>query len=329
MRGMKRGLRRAAALAAGIMAAAMMAAPVSAADGNMLSAALSAGRWEYSAEGALYYEAGQPHTGWLDLDGKRYYFGQNSILQTGWQKIDGKSYYFNEKGEMQTGWLKLEGVRYYLGGDGVPVSGTMTLDGTEYVFAENGALLRQGAAGEPAAALSQALEGVVLSPKSTVNEELNTEIEELLALLNCKDRSVPEQIQAVYDFMTANYEEGEGALFVGMDTFLQIMDGPESDALQMLRTGAAGSEGYAAAFAAVVRKIGLDCKVVSGTLLTAEGETVPHSWAVVSLGGTEYLFDPQQEQQISGTGRNLYSRFGKTYAELNGIYQAGENAAFQ
>ncbi len=328
---MKRNGKRIAGVILALCLTILTGAPVSAANINQnqgIGSALNYNGWSYAEDGVRYYQSGKPVTGFLTLDGKTYYFDKSGLMQTGWQKVDGKRRYFNEKGEMQTGWVKLSGVRYYLSEEGVPLTGQQSIDGVNCLFSSDGALIRKGTAATVSDALKAVLNGVSLSAQTSVNDELNEEIETLLSLLDIEKQDTFTKVQTVYDFMTASYEVGDGALFVGMDTFLQIMEGPESDALQMLRTGKGESRGYAAAFAAVMRAIGLDCRVVNGTLSDSSGQQ-PHSWAAVNINGTEYVFDIQQEQEQSGQGRNLYSRFGKTYQELNGGYTAGEYFDFQ
>ena len=309
----------------------LAAAPVNAAylnQDSMLSSVLSAEGWSYSQKGVQYYRSGSPVVGLQTIDGKSYYFNADGYLQTGWQTLDGKRYYFDQSGVMQTGWVQSDGARYYLDKNGVPVTGQQTIDSVSCYFASSGVLVREGTGGAIPEDIQEKIKTAPLSAKKTVNEELNKEIENRMSLLDLKDADTFTKVKTVYDFMTVSYSQGEGALFVGMDTFLQIMEGPESDALQMLRTGEGESDGYAAAFAAVLRTIGLDARVVQGTLSTGSARE-NRSWVVVKIQGTEYVFDPLEEQVQSGEGRNLYSRFGKTYEQLGNLYQPVSYFDFQ
>lgn len=58
---------------------------------------------------------------------------------------DANWYYFDERGYMKTGWIDLEGSRYYCDPAGTPsgamVTGICVIDGTEYQFGESGALI--------------------------------------------------------------------------------------------------------------------------------------------------------------------------------------------
>ena len=105
----------------------------------------------------IYHLDGNAVTGWLDVDGSRYYFDEDGVLLTGWQDIDGARYYFDADGSMvtgwladahylyqdgtlATGWLKLDGKEYFLGHDGRRKQGIVEVDGTEYLLNEQGYL---------------------------------------------------------------------------------------------------------------------------------------------------------------------------------------------
>ena len=79
-------------------------------------------------------------TGWLEIDGDRYYFTDKGNMATGPQDIDGKQYYFGEDGVMLTGWQQINGKWYYLGEDGVIKSGPQSIDGKWYYFGEDGTM---------------------------------------------------------------------------------------------------------------------------------------------------------------------------------------------
>lgn len=63
-------------------------------------------------------EDGSLHTGWLELDGKRYYLGEDGILQTGWLELDDKRYYLQEDGTMARGEVPINGRSHFFTSDG-------------------------------------------------------------------------------------------------------------------------------------------------------------------------------------------------------------------
>ena len=48
-------------------------------------------------------------TGFRELGGKTFYFGDNGIMRKGWIDINSNSYYFNDLGRMQKGWNVIGG----------------------------------------------------------------------------------------------------------------------------------------------------------------------------------------------------------------------------
>ena len=107
-----------------------------------------------------YFEDRSYQTGWLSLDGQRYYFDENGAMEIGWQSIGSEVYYFDENGRMAVGFTKIgeemfyfnasgaqqfglqkeDGKWYYFDSDtGAMHSGWITLDGYKYYFQEDGA----------------------------------------------------------------------------------------------------------------------------------------------------------------------------------------------
>ena len=66
--------------------------------------------------------------GWVEIDGKWYYYDKDGNVTIDWAKINKKWYYFNKDGVMQEGWIKDDGKWYYL----VPEKGYMKTGWVEY-----------------------------------------------------------------------------------------------------------------------------------------------------------------------------------------------------
>ena len=47
-------------------------------------------------------------TGWLTLNGKKYYFDKEGKMVTGTVNINGKDYTFNESGELTFYWMEFK-----------------------------------------------------------------------------------------------------------------------------------------------------------------------------------------------------------------------------
>ena len=93
--------------------------------------------WVKSDGNWYYYKNGKMVTGWLDLNGKKYYLGSDGIMLTGWQKISNKQYYFLADGAMAVGWKKIDSSWYFFE-SGVMVTGWKTISGEKYYFYNTG-----------------------------------------------------------------------------------------------------------------------------------------------------------------------------------------------
>ena len=92
--------------------------------------------------GAWYYLAqdGEMRTGWLNQGGSWYYLTDSGSMKTGWQKVNGTWYYLNGSGAMQTGWLNQSGTWYYLNNSGSMQTGWIRQSGTWYYLTESGSM---------------------------------------------------------------------------------------------------------------------------------------------------------------------------------------------
>jgi glucan-binding repeat-containing protein len=63
----------------------------------------------------------QPLIGWVEQDGRLYYYDDQSNLVTGWQEIEGVTYYFNEDGSRALGKTVIDGKTRYFAKDGSEV----------------------------------------------------------------------------------------------------------------------------------------------------------------------------------------------------------------
>ena len=76
-------------------------------------------------------------SGWIDFRGERYYI-DNGELASGWMTIEEKRYYFGEDGVMQTGISAVDGVKYHFGEDGVMQAGMVFVGTSKYYFNADG-----------------------------------------------------------------------------------------------------------------------------------------------------------------------------------------------
>ncbi len=70
--------------------------------------------WHQEGGNTYYYVSGRRKTGWMEIDGKKYYFSPKSgRMYTGKHKIGRSTYYFKANGQRRTGWVKIKKKKYY------------------------------------------------------------------------------------------------------------------------------------------------------------------------------------------------------------------------
>ena len=94
-------------------------------------------------DGDRYYLTadGTRHIGWLELaDGTYYIRPSMATAATGWLELEEGTYYMDAQGRKQSGWQEIEGSRYYLDENGLLVTGWQELDGNHYYLGTDGAM---------------------------------------------------------------------------------------------------------------------------------------------------------------------------------------------
>ena len=108
----------------------------------ILDGAMTTGLNRY--DGDFYYldDDGVMVTGWMDLEGDRWYFDPESgCAPTGLSQIDGVTYAFAPHGPLASGWLEVDGVTYRISDEGTPLPGGWhEIDGVTYCLSEDGSL---------------------------------------------------------------------------------------------------------------------------------------------------------------------------------------------
>ena len=91
-------------------------------------------------DGKLYYfdEAGNSVTGWLELENGRFYLDADGAAVTGWQQVDEMNRYFGDTGALYSGWLEQDGKTYYLTEEGTLTSGWLDIGSERYYLEEDG-----------------------------------------------------------------------------------------------------------------------------------------------------------------------------------------------
>lgn len=152
--------------------------------------------------------------------------------------------------------------------------------------------------------------------QSSGDAYLDSLVQELIQNAVTPEMCRSEQLRACYDYMVRNYDYaynynysyGSGGKSVAWAT-------------AFLRDGYGACNNWSSAFMYVARSLGYEVDLYYGSTATSRGGSVEHYWPVVRIEGTEYVFDPQVEGDITRrTGVISYKRFGLTGADADGKY---------
>lgn len=168
---------------------------------------------------------------------------------------------------------------------------------------------------QPAArsgSVRQILNNAPLNPSLSGYEPLDTLLSNLLPQLYSDSADTYEKVKACYDYLIQNCSYGsKGGSGV-------------KKAYEMLVSHVGDCSDYSVAFDVMMKRIGLECKVIAlGKTTKTDGSYTSHWWCVVTIDGVEYVFDAQVEDNIAKGGAIQYYRFCKRYDEVPGKYIVG------
>lgn len=169
---------------------------------------------------------------------------------------------------------------------------------------------------------------VSLSPQMSTYQPLNDTVNRILSQITTTDMDNYHKAKACFDYLVNNCKYGSNGSAVVLeysDLFIPYRYW-EKAAYNMLETQWGVCNDYSAAFTALTR--GLGFKTV---LRTGSTHGSGHVWCVMNIDGSEYIFDPQIEDNLtngyhsaSEGGTINYIRFCKTYSELPGQYEPSD-----
>ena len=170
------------------------------------------------------------------------------------------------------------------------------------------------------------LNAATLTPMKTNNAELDGIIDSIFAQIISDDMSTYQKTKAIYDYLMDNCYYGSGwaswsGKYVKHDDDYVVVMGKT-----ILKTGHGTCDNYSAAFVAMARRIGLNAYFVRGYAGNQAGYLDTHEIAIVSVGGVDYVFDPQIDDYNSSPGNRTYSLFCKPFSTQTGRY-SGYNLA--
>ncbi len=71
-----------------------------------------------ASSSATFETTASPKIGWVEVDGKHYYYEEPDVMSTGWVVIEDISHYFREDGSMATGRVEIDGKIHFFSSDG-------------------------------------------------------------------------------------------------------------------------------------------------------------------------------------------------------------------
>lgn len=160
------------------------------------------------------------------------------------------------------------------------------------------------------------LEYASYNVQSSGNEYLDTLVQEFIQKATTSDMSRSEQLKACYDYMVWNYDYDDNYNY-------NYSSGKKSIAwaTAFLRDGYGTCNHWSSAFMYVARALGYEADLYYGSTATSRNGNVEHYWPVIHANGTEYVFDPQVEGDITKrTGVISNKRFGLTGSTANEKY---------
>lgn len=146
-----------------------------------------------------------------------------------------------------------------------------------------------------------------------------------------------DKLSRIYSYVIYNISTGNAATDIAAlsSTLGDVAYVSEGDSLLVyeaytgLASKMANSSQYASMFVVLARAAGFDAYRVTGTSHKTGGN---HAWAIVKIGGYEYIFDPYLEDLNKENGTIRYHYFCRTQKELAGNYKyadkQGDIAAF-
>ncbi|MEI4831981.1 transglutaminase domain-containing protein [Bacillus sp. FJAT-53711] len=81
--------------------------------------------------------------GWIQKNGKWYFFDSSGSMKTGWVQNGGKWYFLDSSGAMKTGWIQDNGKWYFLDSSGAMKTGWVQ-DGGKWYFLDSSGVMKTG-----------------------------------------------------------------------------------------------------------------------------------------------------------------------------------------
>ena len=173
------------------------------------------------------------------------------------------------------------------------------------------------------------LNAATLNPMKTNDAELDTLIDKIFAQILQPGMTTYQKVKACYDYLihNAEYDYSGGALRVrsGYNSFNDAITVTEADYILTNNVGVC--DDYSSAFMCMTRRIGLQSYTCACQAPNQSGGVSGHMVAFISVGGVNYIFDPQIEDYNAKGGKIPYRNFCKTFDAMAKTYTNADPAA--
>lgn len=173
------------------------------------------------------------------------------------------------------------------------------------------------------------LNAATLNPMKTNDAELDALIDSIFAQIIKPGMTTYQKVKACYDYLIQNaeYDYSGGALRVrsGYNSFNDAITVTEADHILTNNVGAC--DDYSSAFMCMTRRIGLQSYTCACQAPNQSGGVSGHMVAFISVGGVNYIFDPQIEDYNAKGGKIPYRNFCKTFEAMAKTYTQADPAA--
>ncbi|MBR3395466.1 MAG: S-layer homology domain-containing protein [Firmicutes bacterium] len=173
------------------------------------------------------------------------------------------------------------------------------------------------------------LNAATLNPMKTNDAELDAVIDRIFAQIIRPGMTTYQKVKACYDYLIQNaeYDYSGGALRVrsGYNSFNDAITVTEADYILTNNVGVC--DDYSSAFMCMTRRIGLQSYTCACQAPNQSGGVSGHMVAFISVGGVNYIFDPQIEDYNAKGGKIPYRNFCKTFEAMAKTYTQADPAA--
>ncbi len=169
------------------------------------------------------------------------------------------------------------------------------------------------------------LNAAIITPTDAPSgsQPMNEMINYLLSQITTPEMTTYDKAKACYDWLIMYMQYGLPevdivySLSANISAFANLNDCIGYASL-MTATGTCSE--YSLIYSYMLKAIGLDSYLAQGMTHKADGGYTGHVWVMANIGGVEYVFDPQVEDNIAKGGAIGDYRFCKTYAQLPDKY---------